>query len=1360
AAQPALKKEMVASFQRWKERFLLSPLPPESWTLREGLLYELFTIFPASLEGLNESSAYLERVLDQEDTRSAFKDWRQIFLKPPHEPDVNYRKWRKANDHFKYLVEHPELYTWLCAIAVCQQPTWELSIAIGKALQSKGVEVTFDNLSILARIPWLQNGDLHPRLRQDLIAQLDTETEQLARAAVEAELEAVKGLTKASHANRALNTELAIQKFSTAPENYDHQQTIHFLLENKLLSRQQIESLNFSINRHQGEKEPTSIKKKTKGNKGLKNQAKAQLQQFLEDRITPEEPPRKPFFTPHLKRAIQLGSCFTLLMILVLTFHNTVSLHDLVFGKRSAEYEQAHDQLKDYFFVKESPEYDDAKLFNEIGVDAIEKMEIQRGRQNINTWLSTKMGFEDQAKVNFVDALTIKPGYELARNNLVKAEYNFGVERYQAFLNDSVGVTTLQKATNYFHRSIEQSQNDSLTRDAWHALGLTHHYLQQKDSAQFYLDQIIVDNPRYFIELQQQPNLQTLLTGPVPSERVYQGLVFSSDNNRPIQNIQISSTEQGVQTTSNAQGSYALPLPYTADQPSNLLLTFRGPNIQEKRIRVNIIGPDSLETVFLRANANQANEDIEIFERNNLFGLRNKAGKVILPPAFVVIGAFSEGLAYVQDRQAKIGYVNRKGVFVIDSEYDPIEAQAGFDTNQSCPWNRYTLSNFYNGRALVRKGNYFGFINPSGDLVIPLEYDFATPFSYCQMQTFDVRKSENAINDYSTYWEGPPYDNEAFVVRNGNESLYIDLDGNCTRGKDCQTDANSFVDTRDGNRYKTVKIGNQIWMAENLNYGKLQPGKIMCHGDNSSNCQQYGKLYDWASAQTACPNGWHLPTRGEMETLFLSVVGSPDLKKIYAELIEGGASQFNLLLAGGYDPEDGFMPIKQVTALWTSTVGTRSNQNAFTAAFSDQTAELIETPQTTGMSCRCVKGAAPPSQNPNTSNPTSGQTAQLFPDDEFIKLYFDYQQPDVNQLGADYSSMYQLLLSQQGQFKSNHPEVVNAFVAEAKREYQQLKTALGNLLEELNKGATKRIKLYGHANRDLSSAEAKELSTLRVGTIAEEIRRFQSKALVPFLDSGQLIIEQLPQETRDTSGTGAVSELLNSSKVYAIEVIRKRRVDMIIENARNESQQSTPPQQNTGTSSYFVEMSLEAQGKNFGKMVFQLYDETPIHRDNFLRRTKEGFYDDLQIHEIIRNRWAEGGDPKSRRSNKSITDPGYPLQQEPGQFNYFGALVAVSSPNTPYNHGSLFRILLSPSITDAKLDLAEKTNRIVYSIIQRRRYKTNGGTPEEDGKSTVFGQLVEGREVLLQLIQYKVDSYDKPIPEIRTQIRVLENYRN
>jgi uncharacterized protein (TIGR02145 family) len=93
----------------------------------------------------------------------------------------------------------------------------------------------------------------------------------------------------------------------------------------------------------------------------------------------------------------------------------------------------------------------------------------------------------------------------------------------------------------------------------------------------------------------------------------------------------------------------------------------------------------------------------------------------------------------------------------------------------------------------------------------------------------------------------------------------------------------SFSDQRDGKTYKTVKIGSQTWMSENLNY---DASGSKCYENKPENCAKYGRLYNWATSKSACPSGWHLPSNDEWQEL-VDFTGGDELAGAYLKAKSG-----------------------------------------------------------------------------------------------------------------------------------------------------------------------------------------------------------------------------------------------------------------------------------------------------------------------------------------------------------------------------------------------------------------------------------------------------------------------------------------
>ncbi|KAB2877461.1 hypothetical protein F9K33_16380 [bacterium] len=126
----------------------------------------------------------------------------------------------------------------------------------------------------------------------------------------------------------------------------------------------------------------------------------------------------------------------------------------------------------------------------------------------------------------------------------------------------------------------------------------------------------------------------------------------------------------------------------------------------------------------------------------------------------------------------------------------------------------------------------------------------------------------------------------------------------------------NLTDSRDGKVYKTIRIGDQVWMAENLNFDAGEGS--YCYNGDSLNCEKHGRLYTWDAAVKAAPAGWHVPSKEEWEILISSFGGIDSIA--YSQMIQGGGSGFNALPGiGSRDQSGNYLDVGKGAYFWSST---------------------------------------------------------------------------------------------------------------------------------------------------------------------------------------------------------------------------------------------------------------------------------------------------------------------------------------------------------------------------------------------------------------------------------------------------------
>ncbi|MBR5353675.1 MAG: peptidylprolyl isomerase [Bacteroidales bacterium] len=207
--------------------------------------------------------------------------------------------------------------------------------------------------------------------------------------------------------------------------------------------------------------------------------------------------------------------------------------------------------------------------------------------------------------------------------------------------------------------------------------------------------------------------------------------------------------------------------------------------------------------------------------------------------------------------------------------------------------------------------------------------------------------------------------------------------------------------------------------------------------------------------------------------------------------------------------------------------------------------------------------------------------------------------------------------------------------------------------------------------------------------------------------------------------------------------------------------QTVDKQKGKGEKEYYVKIET-----SYGDMVVKLYNETPKHRDNFLKLVKEGTYNDLLFHRVINQFMIQGGDPNSRNAKPGQMlgdgELGYTIPAEfvPGLYHKKGALAAARQADqvNPEKRSSScqFYIVQGNTWDAAKLKMVEQRYGKSFSKEQAKVYATLGGTPFLDGDYTVFGEVVEGLEVVDKIAAVKCGPMDRPVEDVKMKMSIIE----
>lgn len=212
----------------------------------------------------------------------------------------------------------------------------------------------------------------------------------------------------------------------------------------------------------------------------------------------------------------------------------------------------------------------------------------------------------------------------------------------------------------------------------------------------------------------------------------------------------------------------------------------------------------------------------------------------------------------------------------------------------------------------------------------------------------------------------------------------------------------TIKDSRDNIVYKTVKVGNQTWMAENLNY--YTSSGSWCYDNSSSNCSKYGRLYNWETAKNICPNGWHIPSKTEFETM-INYIGNNSgskLKSSYGWEDNGNGTNTYAFygMPSGFSTGRGFVNINSLGGFWTSSEIDQYKATSYLLSCRNEILDEGWDSKSTGVSVRCVCDF---SATPNAPNNSSSSTISDFLKNKGVEVLAGLAHPSNTYKSGSYN---------------------------------------------------------------------------------------------------------------------------------------------------------------------------------------------------------------------------------------------------------------------------------------------------------------------------------------------------------------------